>query len=454
MRKPLVALLIVALGTRYAHANPTSVPSTPFQSFDAPELAEILGAYGLVALTPAALLKIEDHFASYDSVIAESQSPRHGLQPDVIRFYGERASSMVPLVRSLQEWTTGHAARPAPREGVRVWCPPALVDSLLQEDQSRAEGFLAEIRRRQHQRRRVHPRPAEQRMTLPRGTRFDFEAVEITLHDRDADVRGEYGFSLRGHPLRLYFPFPEDSSLGRPKLLHASLGCDGGLWQNLAIEDSSETWCFGIPAGCREATVRIAYRQAFRNRMTYILRTASQWPQPIGRAELVVRLDSPTLQGARLTLPLEPDSTDRRVFRGTFFDFAPSCDLSVDVQRAEGGSGPDVLRGSAPVAASDVAALLAGPTSLSVSPSPWPAVGVLRGLVRRPTGEAVPFANVIVLPEKIGVNADSRGLFQMDHVPAGRHILRVQHLSMRTAVADIPIYPNEVTKVEVISRWY
>jgi hypothetical protein len=106
---------------------------------------EAVAAYGLKAFSPHQESELYDHFADYDGLLAEALTPGRGLPEDVVAFYRDHAPSRGPLAHALRGWVADDLPAPAPRDGVRYWGPPAVVDSLVREDRARAAGWLADL---------------------------------------------------------------------------------------------------------------------------------------------------------------------------------------------------------------------------------------------------------------------------------------------------------------------
>ena len=107
--------------------------------------AEAVAAYGLKAFDAHQESELYGNFPEYDDLLVAALAPGRGLPEDIVALYREHAASKGPLAHALRGWTTDALPAPAPREGIRYWGPPAVVDSLVREDRARAAAWLAQL---------------------------------------------------------------------------------------------------------------------------------------------------------------------------------------------------------------------------------------------------------------------------------------------------------------------
>ena len=170
---------------------------------------------------------------------------------------------------------------------------------------------------------------------LSGGPRFVEETVTLWIGRTEMRVVGNYRFEGRAADgfLPLIYPFPEDSTLGPPQLLHASLsGEPGSGLQKVDAEVGALPWRFGLhPKAAESYGLNVEYRQPLAGRSaTYVLRSTLDWGRPLRNATFEVFVDS-SLGNPRFKLPFvrQDDVDERRHFTYSASPFFPDRDLVV-----------------------------------------------------------------------------------------------------------------------------
>jgi len=167
------------------------------------------------------------------------------------------------------------------------------------------------------------------------GPRFVAETVTLWIGRNEMRVVGNYRFEGRAADgfLPLLYPFPEDSTLGPPQLLHASLsGEPGSGLQKVDAEVGALPWRFGLhPKSAASYGLNVEYTQPLAGRSaTYVLRSTLDWGRPLRNATFEVFVDS-SLGNPRFKLPFvrQDDVDERRHFTYSASPFFPDRDLVV-----------------------------------------------------------------------------------------------------------------------------
>ncbi len=107
--------------------------------------AAAIGAWGTRAFSSRQDSEVREHFPEYENLVLAALAPGHALNAEVVALYREHAASPAPLAAMLHGWATGKVDAPSPRDGIRTWGPPAVVDSLVARDRETAAAWLAEL---------------------------------------------------------------------------------------------------------------------------------------------------------------------------------------------------------------------------------------------------------------------------------------------------------------------
>ncbi|MGA9120390.1 MAG: TonB-dependent receptor [Bacteroidota bacterium] len=76
--------------------------------------------------------------------------------------------------------------------------------------------------------------------------------------------------------------------------------------------------------------------------------------------------------------------------------------------------------------------------------------GIIKGRVfDKGTGDALPYANIVIVGTAIGAASDISGHFTLNAVPAGTHSLRVGYVGYETVTRDVTVNANSTLETEV-----
>lgn len=89
--------------------------------------------------------------------------------------------------------------------------------------------------------------------------------------------------------------------------------------------------------------------------------------------------------------------------------------------------------------------------SSALAQRPGATLGRLGGSVTGEDGKPLAHANIIVLPLRMGVNADETGQFTLDGIPAGTYTVKIEHLSADPkTIPDVVVKGGEITRLGAI----
>jgi len=171
---------------------------------------------------------------------------------------------------------------------------------------------------------------------VPPAPRFVAESVTLSIVRGELSVHGVYRFegATPGGFLPLAYPFPEDSTLGTPRLTRAVLTSSAVRDAQLPVdaETGALPWRFGLhPGAVAEYELSVEYRQPLAGTSaTYVLRSTKEWERPLRDCWYQVIMDS-SLGEPRFEYPFK-EVSERPGFRRFLFEpkaFMPERNLVV-----------------------------------------------------------------------------------------------------------------------------
>lgn len=243
--------------------------------------------------------------------------------------------------------------------------------------------------------------------------RFQDEWLYIDVKPPLAHIRGVYGFEFLGSgPFRMTFPLPACTT---PTL--DSLTCVGPDGRSVPIRPAVApgAWTWAISGGGPgRYVIEVCYRQPIVDGVIhYLLSSAQSWPEPIGRAQVVIT--TPQNGWLHSSYRLHPWAT-RGVctFVMDAVNFKPKRDLILTWETLSGES------------------------------------GFLEGGVTDERGSPIAFASVEVLGQGKGAMSQETGLFRIGGVQPGTYTVQVSCLGYSRAVDNVVVLSGSSTEIEVV----
>ena len=171
--------------------------------------------------------------------------------------------------------------------------------------------------------------------TYLNGWSFTAERVCIVVSETDLTVDAQYKFHRfdDADELVVRYPFPADTSLGRPELLSASVHAPEGDEAPLEVVVRDDAWRWILsPSWGESVIVRVEYRQTISaRRATYVLTSTRDWDRPLSKATFEIR--TPLRTRASVSLPARmTEESNSRVYRAEFVNWMPVSDLVVSLK--------------------------------------------------------------------------------------------------------------------------
>jgi hypothetical protein len=173
---------------------------------------------------------------------------------------------------------------------------------------------------------------------------FASERIRLTVIGDSLEVRGTYHVLCRqrtGASVSLFYPFPENSLLGRARMVSLTTSIDGSDTSDVQWEESR-----GAPGvrwrtpPCTGDTIAIdaVYRQKLNACYArYIVTTTKVWQRPLTLARFEIRLP-PGAIPTEFSFPFEAcEDATGRYYAFETRDFLPDRDVVVRWRQAEEG---------------------------------------------------------------------------------------------------------------------
>jgi hypothetical protein len=176
------------------------------------------------------------------------------------------------------------------------------------------------------------PLPSGVQTDLP--CMFESETVSLKIEEKRVVIRASYFFGhIRPRDACLFsLPFLADSTMGRPALSSAAVGCGEDSSAVIRVNHRQEPWLLRIQSEASDTCrLNLEWSQDLHApRAGYLLTTAMTWPEPLRRIRLEVTYPR-AMPPPRFTYPLAAESTANEWVRysWTANDFMPDHDLVV-----------------------------------------------------------------------------------------------------------------------------
>ena len=175
--------------------------------------------------------------------------------------------------------------------------------------------------------------------------RFDRERVILRIVPGEVEVQGTYEFLCAGQgpdSLTLFYPYPQDSLLGRAGTRLVESFCGDGPPRPVPFAEhrpAGVSWLIPLKA-CKRLTVRTVYHQERRATYArYIVTSTAAWGHPLRHARFEIHLPEGAVP-EEFSFPFEVDEElgpNAWVYEAN--DFMPRRDIIV--QWSDAGKAPE-----------------------------------------------------------------------------------------------------------------
>jgi hypothetical protein len=177
-------------------------------------------------------------------------------------------------------------------------------------------------------------RPAHAQSTAQR-TQFHSELIRMLVQPGRLTVNALYRFvapeEAREFPLRLFFPYPQDSLLGDAEMAMLEVALPGEAWRDIGFTDAPDgrgaRW--RIPLIGDTTLVRAVYHQELLGPYArYVVTTTNIWNRPLEHARFEVFLPE-SARAPEFSFPFAPPEEPGAPYIYEAEDFLPDRDITV-----------------------------------------------------------------------------------------------------------------------------